>query len=279
MEVLRWLVFSNVWVALAAPSILGMSALLLNFSPDTGLYLFVYAATLFTYNIQRLFKAGAYLGPQTLGRHRWIWDHRPALHLLTVLSALVALVCVFFVPFGFLVWLSPAAFISALYFIPFYPSEGKWKRLRDVPLLKINLVGFTWTWALVAAPALAFDVPWQEWWPLFGFEFFLCFGLTVPFDIRDSKHDRAEGTRTFVSEWGIRRAKWFSIASLLTGLFFLPFGNFAIAAYIVLTMLVMAASFSVYLTSEHRDELYYGFWLDGFIVVQGPLVFLLGSLL
>lgn len=279
MKGLRWLVFSNVWVALAAPSILGMTALLFGFRPGTALYVFVYAATLFTYNIQRLFKAGDYLGPQTLGRHRWIWDHRPVLHTVTALAALTALVCVFFIPFDFLMWLSPAAFISALYFIPFYPSEGKWKRLRDIPLLKINLVGFTWTWALVAAPALTFGIPWQAWWPLFGFEFFLCFGLTVPFDIRDAKHDRAEGTRTFVSEWGVRRAKWFSVASMLTALFFLPFGNFPISAYIVLIFLVLGASFSVYFATEDRDELFYGFWLDGFIVAQGPLIFLSDSLL
>lgn len=274
MELLRWLVFSNVWVALAAPSILGMTALLLGFVPDTVLYVFVYTATLFTYNIQRLFRAGAYLGPQTLGRHRWIWGHRPALHLVTVLAALVTLGCVFFIPFDFLVWLSPAAFVSALYFIPFYPSGGRWKRLRDVPLLKINLVAFTWTWALVAAPALAFGVPWQAFWPLFGFEFFLCFGLTVPFDIRDAKHDRAEGTRTFVSEWGAGRAKWFSVASLLTGLLFLPFGHFAAGTYAVLLLLVMGASCSVYFATEDRDELFYGFWLDGFIVAQGGLIFL-----
>ena len=252
---------------------LWMTASLLHFDPGTPLYVFVYFATLFTYNIQRLFMAEAYLGPETLGRHRWIWEHRPALHVLTILSALVLFVCIFYIPFYFLVWLMPAAFISALYFLPFYRSGGNWKRLRDVPLLKINLVGFTWVWALVAAPALTFGIPWPQWWALFVFEFFLCFGLTVPFDIRDSRYDREKGTRTFVSEWGIRPAKWFSIASVLTGLFFLPFGNFGIKVYLVLTFWVLASAISVYMTSEHRNELYYGFWLDGFIVAQGLLVY------
>jgi len=251
---------------------LWLTAMVLGEEPHPMWYVFVYASTLFTYNIQRLFKASEYLGPQILGRHRWIWEHRPVLHVLTVLSGCVALVCLFYVPFGFLLWLLPSGFISALYFIPFYRTGGRWKRLRDVPLLKINLVAFTWAWTLVAAPALVFQKPVEGWWALLVFEFFFCFGVTVPFDIRDSQHDRSEGTRTFVSEWGVARVRWFSIVSLLTGLLPLLWAGFPLAVGLAFVFLVLAAGVSVLFASETRDELYYGFWLDGLIVVQGPVV-------
>lgn len=252
---------------------LWMTALLLRLEFSPALYIFVYAATLFTYNIQRLFKAGAYLEPQILGRHRWILERRPALHALTVLAGLVMSGCVFFVPLRFLLWLLPAGCISLLYFVPFISSGQNRKRLREVPLLKINLVGFTWVWALLVAPALTYGVSPNMFWSLAVFEFFLCFGLTVPFDIRDSRHDRQEGTRTFVSEWGVRLAKGFSVASLLTGLFFLLFAGLGLPVFLFFVTWVLLACFSVSFASENRDELYYGFWLDGFIVLQGPLLY------
>lgn len=273
MAFLRWIVFSNVWVSLAAPSLLWLTATVLDVSPGPAWYVFVWAGTLFTYNIQRLFKATEYLGPEILGRHRWIWIHRPALHVLTFFSACITAACLFYIPFKLVYWLLPSAFVSALYFIPTYRSGGRRRRLRDVPLLKINLVALTWAWTLVAAPALVFQKPPGEWWALFVFEFFFCFGLTVPFDIRDSRHDRQEGTRTFVSEWGVRRVRRFAALSLLTGLPPLCFAGLPAGANPALVLLTCVAAVSAYMASETRDELYYGFWLDGLIVAQGPLVY------
>ena len=140
MALIRWIVYSNLWVSLVAPSMLWSTAILLDEKPDASFYVFVFSATLFTYNMQRLYMATDFISNSVLYRHRWIWKNRKILWLVTYISALSTLVCLFFVPFQFLLWLFPAGIVCVFYFIPFYRSGNKLKRLRDVPLLKIVLV-------------------------------------------------------------------------------------------------------------------------------------------
>lgn len=270
MAIIRWIVYSNVWVSLVAPSMLWSTSMLLDVILPPILYVFVFASTLFTYNVQRLYKAEDFLAPDTLYRHRWIWEHRRILQAITLMSGMVAFVCLFLVPFMFLLWLMPAVLVSIFYFIPFY---GKKKRLRDIPLLKINLVAFVWSWATVACVCLMLEKPIMEWIGLLGFQFLFCFGLTVPFDIRDARFDKAEGIKTFVSQWGINNSKWFSTLCFVFALGCLFFFQMPAAVFFFICLYISLATVSLWFASPQRHELYYGFWLDGIFLMQGPVVF------
>lgn len=278
MKLIRWLVYSNVWVSLVAPSMLWFGAIMLGESLGKELYAFVFSATLFTYNIQRLYKASDYLAPDTLERHKWIWEHRRMLQFITLLAGLSTFVCLFFVPYTYLLWLIPAGLVSALYFIPFFGEKPKQKRLRDVPFLKIGLVAFVWTWISIVGVALMADKPFSQWWGLAAFQFLFCFGLTVPFDIRDAAFDLQEGTKTFVSHWGERGAKLMATACFIIGLLCLAVSPVHGSLFLVLVMYMFVAAFSVWFTSPRRHELYYGFWLDGIFLFQGAVVFAANTL-
>lgn len=267
MRLLRTLVYGNVWVALAAPSMLWVTALQFSLKPEPVWFFFVFFATLFTYNMQRLFMAGRYLSPQLLGRHAWIMRYRKGLFGLTF-SALLALVfCLFFIPLVYVLYLLPSGFFSLLYVLPVWGQ----KRLRDLPFVKIILVAFTWSWALVAAPSLVFGLLPQQWLPLFGFEFLLCFGLTVPFDVRDAEHDREVGTRTFVTALGLPLAKKLSLfCFVLAALFVWLGGMMPVSAFM---LLLLAGTLAVWYNRPGRSDLYYGFALDGIFVVQGLVLY------
>jgi 4-hydroxybenzoate polyprenyltransferase len=273
MALVRWIVYSNLWVSLVAPSMLWSTSILMGKKLDESFYVFVFSATLFTYNIQRLYKATDFISNSVLYRHRWIWENRKALWLLTYLSGISTIVCLFFVPFQFLLWLLPAGIISAFYFIPFYRSGKKWKRLRDIPLLKIVLVSLVWAWVSVFCVAKMLGKPQVVWVPVFVFQFFFCFAVTVPFDIRDAEFDKAEGTKTFVSIWGANKAKWLStvcFAISLAGLYFL---DLPLLSFLTLILFFVLGCISVWFSSSSRHELYYGFWLDGLFIFQGPVTF------
>ena len=273
MALIRWIVYSNLWVSLVAPSMLWSTAVLLGEKLDGSIYVFVFSATLFTYNIQRLYKATDFISNSVLYRHRWIWENRKALWLLTYLSGLSTAICLFFVPFCFLAWLFPAGIISAFYFIPFYRSGNKWKRLRDVPLLKIVLVSFVWAWVAVFCVAQILEKPKDTWIPVFVFQFFFCFAVTIPFDIRDAKFDRAEGTKTFVSIWGVNKAKCLSATCFIISLAALYFSDLPLLSFLVIILFFVFGCVSVWFSSPSRHELYYGFWLDGLFILQGPVMF------
>jgi len=273
MAFIRWIVYSNLWVSLVAPSMLWSTAVLLGVELDVSFYIFVFSATLFTYNIQRLYKAADFISDSVLYRHRWIWENRKTLWLLTYLSGISTIICLFLVPFHFLVWVFPAGIISALYFIPFYRSGNKWKRLRDVPLLKIVLVSFVWAWVTVFCMAQILVKPHEAWVPVFIFQFFFCFAVTVPFDIRDAEFDYAEGTKTFVSIWGVNKAKCLSTVCFIFSLLGLYCSGLPLLSFWVVTLFFVFGCVSVWFASPKRHELYYGFWLDGLFILQGPVMF------
>lgn len=271
MKLLLWLVYSNLWVALAAPSVLYVHAVLLDSEFPNEMYVFVFSAVLFTYNIQRLYRAGTFLSPELLTRHRWIVKHLPFLWV-TTLSALIPIVfCVPRLPSRFLILLLPAMVVSALYFLPILPGG---KRLRDLPLIKIPLVAITWAWVLIIAPA---EGNMENILPLFLFELLLFFAVTLPFDLRDKLHDQKSGTITWAMRLGRKKTR--GLGLVLIALSLIPlFTFYSSAAFIPL--IFSAGLTGVILTRENgqRNDFYYGFLLDGSLVIQGPILWLWNNL-
>jgi 4-hydroxybenzoate polyprenyltransferase len=267
MNLLHRLVYSNLWVALAAPSVLYTHAAIgdLEFPPE--MYVFVFSAVLFTYNIQRLYRADTYLSPDLLARHGWIVKNHRFLWIITLSAIIPMLYSIPRIPSGFLLLIIPAGLLSALYFLPL-PCFGK--RLRDVPLIKIPLVAFTWAWVLLIAPSGEYV---EKNLPLFLFEFLLFFAVTLPFDLRDKVHDQKSGTVTWAIRLGTKKTKW--IALIFVFLSLIPLCVFYSTN--ALTPLLLSAGLTGIIlagVNEERNDLYYGFLLDGSLVMQGPLVWL-----
>lgn len=271
MKLLSRLVYSNLWVALAAPSVLYVHAVTLDSEFPTEMYVFVFFGVLFTYNIQRLYLTDTFLSPELLTRHRWIIENRPYLWFITFSSILPMLFCIPRLPLRFLLFLTPAMVLSVLYFLPILPGG---KRLRDLPLIKIPLVAITWAWVLIIAPA---EGSMENILPLFLFELLLFFAVTLPFDLRDKLHDQKSGTITWAIRLGEKKTKRLALA--LVALSLIPLSVFfSSAPFIPLVLSVSLTGAILFRVNEQRNDLYYGFLLDGSLVIQGPVLWLWGNL-
>ena len=88
-----------------------------------------------------------------------------------------------------IVWVIPAAIISAGYTIPLLPTAHGWQRFRDIPLAKPLIIS-------IVASYLTFGFPVFEQWgmqalftksmfPLFAERMLFLLAVTIPFDLRD----------------------------------------------------------------------------------------------
>jgi 4-hydroxybenzoate polyprenyltransferase len=219
LKIARFAVFGNFWVALCAVCLYWSTALIHALQVHFALSLSIFSATVFIYNYHRLFRKKVIYAAVRSERHDWILSNQGFLQIVAIVSALVA--GGFFVPYlnrTLVLRFSPFLLLALLYVVPLWKSEGKWKRLRDIPFVKIFLVAAVWSFVTVFLPFLA-DNP--EWlpdagaWITLSQRFVFIFAITIPFDIRDLKHDKAAGLTTFAGTFGVEPAKRISEVLLI----------------------------------------------------------------
>lgn len=211
LRLLDALLFSSGWLALAAAA---HTAVALRQWPDGSgpaghhVTLLVLAATLLTYNLDAVlpFKHGQPAGASR--RKAWQQQHRRALAALAGAAALTGAWLllrdgwVHFVPV-----LLPLAALAIGYSVPVLPGRGGWRAIREVPLLKVFLIGGVWAVVTVQVPALALHHPLAATLPLLAERFCFVSGLAIVFDIRDYSRDLGTGLRTFPVVLGLAGAK------------------------------------------------------------------------
>ncbi len=169
------------------------------------------------------------------------------------------------------------AIISALYIFPFFK---KGKRLRDLPFLKTLAVSIAWMFLCVFLPLSQkgisnFD---NSYLALTVEKLFFILSITIPFDIRDTRIDKALQTLTLVHHLGTRKSKIISyfllmISSLIAYILFIlsfysTYQLFGIlASYIV-------ALFVIFNLTEHKHDYWFSGALDGTIILQSILVWI-----
>src|ERR1044071_1462058 len=142
VNILDFYLFSNLHIALCAVALCDVTRILFQFHLRNELYVFVFCGTFFLYNLQRLPAAFAKVEiERTFKRHRWNTQHRKLLLGVSVIAAVLA---------GW-AWLRlyhrtqiisiiPAA-LSVAYAFPSIRWKNKWIKLREIPGVKIFIVG------------------------------------------------------------------------------------------------------------------------------------------
>lgn len=231
---------------------------------------FAFLATFTVYNGQRLFKVVDAKTNWML----WVRDNSKLIEILTVISAVLAVLC-FVLIFPFYNSFAPVyVLIGSAVVSIFYVVKIKGKNLRDIPYLKIHLIGITWVVVLIIVPALRREIIDYERF------FILCFAhycyvlaVTIPFDIRDLKYDAAS-QKTLPQVLGIQAAK--NLALLLLG-------TFAFAMLYLVAPLAYNGVFYVAVGVQallilgirpDRSDLYCAGGIDGAIALLGLAYFL-----
>ena len=258
---------------------MGAVALVLNFyiitneSVNLNVLGFVFFATLFTYNFQRLLKI--YLKINGSGdRVEWITTHKIVVYTLTIISFLFTLyfTIIFFQSVWILLFISGVISFFYVWRIPLL----KGKNLRDLPGIKIYLIAFVWVVICVFLPTvLNKNIEVNGFTFLIGFIMFIFLvSITIPFDIRDIDLDE-KSKKTIPQLIGVRKAVYLSIFLLIVSQVLLqcivPF-NMGIWIFTITAIYVLLKS------KKTQPELYFSGIVDGLLILQIGLLYIFFNL-
>jgi 4-hydroxybenzoate polyprenyltransferase len=166
-------------------------------------------------------------------------------------------------------FLSHLAIISLLYSLPVVRLRGRWRALRDFPLLKVFLIAYVWAAVTVWIPALYLhkSLTTPVVLLLFARRFFFILALALVFDIRDYTKDILSGTRTFPGLFGIKATKILALLALAVAGILIPQGVTHVYL-LVLTVPTALAALIVWYADETRPDYYFALLADGIMVVQ-----------
>jgi 4-hydroxybenzoate polyprenyltransferase len=270
------LLYSSTWLALAALALTWATFLMWRVHIPGRLAGLIFAATLFLYNIDSVLP---YKFQQQLvlsGRKRWMLEHRRELFALA-LGALAVVGTLFFLD-GWqhlTLFLGHLTAISLLYSLPLLKRGGRWRALRDLPLLKVFLIAYVWAAVTVWIPALYLGKALTEPLVLLLFARRFCFilALAFVFDIRDFTKDRLLGTLTFPVVFGVPATKMVALAALGAASLLLP-RSASPAQLLALTAPMPLAGAVIWYATETRPDYYFALLADGVLIVQFLAVYL-----
>lgn len=244
----KYLIKTNVWVALCFASLLAFFQLVLY---ELNLYVLgiVFFGTFAIYNFSRI---------GNLRNLIYAYQKYKQQIILTMIGLAGTFVFVLLRGFEFktFLYLFVLGFVSFCYSLPF-SGLG----LRTIPFLKLFLIAFVWAGSSIGLLLIVHHslIKYQL---LFFSVFFFVIGITIPFDIRDKLTDHTE-LRTIPQVIGVGASKIFSVFSLvLSGiLFYLEFNsiNSAFTAWLV------AVSVSIILvinSNINKSEHYYSLYME-----------------
>ena len=269
LRLLDALLFSSGWLALAAAA---HTAVALRLWPDAAspagrnVVVLVLAATLLAYNLDAVlpFKHGQPAGSSR--RKAWQQQHRRALAALAGVAALTGAGLllldgwVHFVPV-----LLPLAALAIGYSVPVLPGPGGWRAIRELPLLKVFLIGGVWAVVTVQVPALALHHPLAPTLPLLAERFCFVSGLAIVFDIRDYSRDLATGLRTFPVVLGLGGAKAAALALVAASV---ALGLWRGAAPLAVLLPAALAAAVIVAARDTRGDYFFALLADGVLLAQ-----------
>ncbi len=262
----RFYISSSIHVALSVVSLLSLTYLKFEVSPDFNLYIFVFLACITGYNFVKY-------APVARLHHRSLTQQLRIIQLFSLLCFLGLVVNSLFVGIEVIYFSTVLGLLNLLYAVPVYK-----RNLREVPLLKVFLIATIWSSVTVVFPFLeenrteAFDVYWS-------FElverFFIVVLLMVPFEVRDYPYDKAY-LKTIVSSLGLIRTKILSMIVII-GLLLIRWLIFEPDEILFYVLLYLSLSYVIIISRLNQKAYFSSFWVEGLPVFWLILAFIFFS--
>ncbi|GHA66027.1 UbiA prenyltransferase family protein [Pontibacter akesuensis] len=275
-QLLEGLLYSSIFISCCAFALTLETYLLAGLPLSLSMAIFVFLATLFTYNLSSVQSMLRRPG-QPIDRNHSIWSlrHKKSLAVLALASIAAAVVVYFWFDLKINLWfLLHLAIISVGYTVPILYKQKRVRPLRSVPLLKVFLIAYVW--AVVTAMLPLLDAGMQVWQPealwLFFRRFLFILALALLFDVRDYTYDRNTNTLTFPGWIGVRNTKLLSLGLLLLYVLVLVYSESGLVLW-ALVASAAAAAVVVLLSSTDRPRMYYVILADGAMLLHAGLVF------
>lgn len=250
-SVIRFLVYSNIFVAFCALSLTISSELLLGVS-NFKVSQFVFFATLFTYNFQRIFieKNNKH------SKKEWVENNKTIIIALSIFGLLMCMYRFFEFQTKTQLIIAFSAGVSFLY--PF--------GLRKIPYFKIIVIGSVWTistmFLLIVESNYLID---QNIILYLIARFLFVFAISIPFDIRDLKYDKLS-LKTIPIVFGESKARLIAICALfiMEIITIIQYSNFDLSFNNLLSfsLLILLSSIMVIKSNQKQGDMYFSFWVE-----------------
>lgn len=269
-----FILFGNIYVALGAACLIQSTSIQLGLNNHLIYYSALsFFATLFIYNLQRIFYSPQKDKSLLSIRRKWVFENQFSIKLLCIIGFLGVAFTFFFNDYKIIYYLSPLLLLSIAYFLPFI-------KLRQNPWFKLLTLAIVWTTVTAIVPATLCNMD------LFSANFILhfCVRLTfmiaicIPFDIRDIEIDKKEKIFTVSQKLGENKTRWIAFLFMILNVFLIvaefQAGILSEKIFIALLISAIINSILVYMSSSKRSEYFYTALLDGTMILQGGLLLL-----
>jgi len=280
----RFLVFSNIYVALCAMTFTAKTSLLLyGNNGNIRVNALVFSATLFLYCFHRLYHRSKMLPEERAEeRHQWADRNKMAFITITVVAFISSLLLMLYMPLKIWLLLIPVAVLGLGYSLPCIPSAKGWIRLRDISWLKIVWIALAYAWLTTFIPVAYAGHLKDIYSPgvLFVFirSFIVVFVLVIPFDIRDIQHDSKNGVKSLPVLIGVDKTT--SVAYTVLILFALAviaqlrFFNLSIPLAIALLISAIEIAVVVPIGKTAKRDLFYPLAIETSMILHWLLLYI-----
>ncbi len=286
-KIFKTFLFSNIYVSLAATLLTYQTFILLKIDNEIKIEysLFVFFATVFLYNLQRVFLSKHYREEGASARQKWILQNKFLLLILLSVSFLGITICIERIGF-ILIWMAAPFFVlSVFYFLPFI-------KLRSVIGIKSMTVSVVWAAITVSLPFVLSQTDLsstiisslfsKQHLLLFLERFFFILPLAIVFNIRDIETDKRNNVVTIATVYGVKKTINISYITVLIfmAIVFAEHITGFYDAKILTALLISGISTSLLLALHKKldGELYYVFGIDGLMILQALLIIIQNNL-
>ena len=268
-KVLEFLAYSNIIVALASGSFVGIWQIQYQLPlSQYGYLLFFLSVSAYGYMHLAESKKPSMGHPVRIFTKK----NKGFVLGLSLLSALVAL---------YFIWLegiqTSLALLPALLISLAYPNNPWFKGIRSKPGWKLLFIAFTWAYTSTFVPLWLYgELPTQILMTSFFQVFFWVFALAIAFDVRDIAFDGGE-LQTLPQQKGVAvalRWAWIAIAAVEVSLF-IQFMQDQLSWQVLLARWIPLELNSLFLwrIKKKADPLFISFWIEALPIIAFALLF------
>ena len=272
----EFILFSSIFIAICAVAFCIETNLLLSLPLNIiSFYCFVFGATLAKYNLHYLVKTTAIKNSQRLA---WSLKNK-SLHKI-LLGIGIALILFSFLSFRLhhFIILGILGVVAFLYSFPVIPIGNK-KRIKDYGFVKIFTLSLLWTIVTVWFPVVNFSFDTNIFVFVFLRRFVFMFVLCLLFDIRDIEVDKTENINTIAVILGKKKSYYLAYISLFIFIILSVLQFYYIEDKVTLIAMLLSGVitfFTIELTKKTNSDFVYLAGIDGMMLLQALLVYLVG---
>ena len=275
MAILRFLAYTNIWIAATALAFLYLTSVEAQAPLDAYLLLFVGGGTFGAYYLMRMPAALAPAAQDDAAVVRWQrilgrklkWPAVLAIILAGVMSSVAFPKPAFFTALA-------AGVLALSYSLVLPKKSAQPKGLRNIPGLKLSVVTLTWVLVTYVLPLLY----WEQEINVFGILARGCMvaALALIFDIRDVQND-LPSIRTIPQRWGAQNARYLAygfVGIAWASLIWMTMAGqvFSWPQFIVMWVVLEIKSLMIYQTQYPQPDLFYVFGVEGLPILMALLV-------